>query len=212
MFPFKALAFLFFTLVLTFGEGCAPKYVSVFPTAEWGKAPLRKIVLVPVVFGQAEGDKTLRSGRMDPNGPGRILNQVVQTLNSKGYGVISLGTSEGDALAAGGISPDRVMTIGSPSGADALMAVLPARYEEREGGAAGVRTPASVAFALKLYRVKDGVLLWEGSYAETQESLSDDVGTFSLFVRRGGRWQTADELARYGVEEMLKGLPEVAPP
>ncbi len=80
------------------------------------------------------------------------------------------------------------------------------KYQEREGGEYGVFSPASVAFYVELLSVPEGVLLWQSYYAETQRPLLEDVTSIGKFFKRGGRWLTADELAREGVQDVVSKL------
>jgi len=81
------------------------------------------------------------------------------------------------------------------------------RYREREGGSRAVQKPASVSFSVHLIRTADGKLVWEKTFAETQRSLSENVLEARAFFERGAKWLTADELARYGVDEIMKDFP-----
>jgi TolB-like protein len=81
------------------------------------------------------------------------------------------------------------------------------RYREREGGSRGVEKPASVSFSVHLIRTADGKFIWEKTFAETQRSLSENVLEARAFFERGAKWLTADELARYGVDEIMKDFP-----
>ena len=80
------------------------------------------------------------------------------------------------------------------------------RYAERVGSAWGARKPASVAFAVFLFDGR-GRLLWRGKFDETQEALSENVLKLGSFVRRGGRWLTAEQLAADGVGLTLLTFP-----
>lgn len=81
------------------------------------------------------------------------------------------------------------------------------RFEERIGSPIGVERPASVAFDLHLYRLKDGKIVWEGRFDETQRPLSENLFKIGSFFRRKASWLTAGELASVGMDEMLKLLP-----
>ncbi|NIM98574.1 MAG: hypothetical protein GTO24_10985 [candidate division Zixibacteria bacterium] len=71
----------------------------------------------------------------------------------------------------------------------------------------GAESPASVAFAVYLIDVASGKLLWTGKFSETQRTLSDNVLDTWAFVKKGAKWLSADELASYGVKEVLKKSP-----
>ena len=59
-----------------------------------------------------------------------------------------------------------------------------------------------MGFEARLINAKDGTILWTGKYAETQKSLTEDLSMIFIFIQRGGKWLTAEQLARYGVSEM----------
>lgn len=81
------------------------------------------------------------------------------------------------------------------------------QYRERAGGAAAVDRPAAVAFAVFLVDVKTGKTLWQASFSETQQSLSENVLEAKGFFKKGGRWLSASELAKYGVQEVFTRFP-----
>ena len=60
--------------------------------------------------------------------------------------------------------------------ADARLGGAIRRWSQREGGTTGVRRPASVWLVLEL-RDRDGRVIWNGTYEETQPPLSDDLGS-----------------------------------
>ena len=94
------------------------------------------------------------------------------------------------------------------AGAESVIVGRVFRYRERIGTAYSVESPASVAFDLLLIRVADGQLLWVGRFNETQEALFDNVFRLSLFIKRSGRWLTANELADSGMEEVINSFPD----
>jgi hypothetical protein len=81
------------------------------------------------------------------------------------------------------------------------------RYRDRIGGARAASNPASVAFALHLVEVATGNILWSKSFVQTQRSLSENILNAKAFFDQGAKWLTADELASYGVKEILKDFP-----
>lgn len=94
------------------------------------------------------------------------------------------------------------------AGAESIILGRVFRYRERVGTAYSVETPASVAFDLLLLRTSDGQLLWVGRFNETQKSLLENLFRFSMFIKRSGRWLTADELADSGLSDVLESFPE----
>lgn len=78
------------------------------------------------------------------------------------------------------------------------------RFQEREGGNFSVVRPASVGFHVHLYegdRIADVFV-----FDETQQPLSDNIFRFFTFIRRGGKWITAGELAREGIHKAIAAL------
>ena len=81
------------------------------------------------------------------------------------------------------------------------------RYQNRKGTCYGVQEPASVSLDLHLLRVSDGSIVWKTQWSQTQKSLSEDLFQLGEVAKRGLRWMTAEELAKSGLAEMIKGLP-----
>ena len=81
------------------------------------------------------------------------------------------------------------------------------RFEERIGSPIGVERPASVSFDIHLFRLRDGMEVWQGKFDETQRPLSENLFKIGSFFRRKASWLTAEELASVGTDEMLKRLP-----
>jgi hypothetical protein len=97
--------------------------------------------------------------------------------------------------------------VGEALGANLVVLGTVWRYQHREGSPAGASRPASVAFDLYLVEVKSGELLWMANYDETQRSLSENIFEAAAFFRRGAKWLSANELARFGAMETIKKLP-----
>jgi curli biogenesis system outer membrane secretion channel CsgG len=97
--------------------------------------------------------------------------------------------------------------IGKLLGADFMAVGSVWKYRERVGGARAVSSPASVAFALHLVDVQNGTVVWSKSFVQTQRSLSENLLEAKAFFDQGAKWLTADELASYGVKEILKEFP-----
>jgi hypothetical protein len=76
-------------------------------------------------------------------------------------------------------------------------------YQERSGGRLGANPAATVGFEVKAV-ASDGQVLWVGNYYERQKPLTQD---FLGFIHHGGVFVTAEELAQYGADEVLKRFP-----
>ena len=75
------------------------------------------------------------------------------------------------------------------------------------GAGYGVEKPASVAFDLSLVKPSNGAILWRGNYDKTQRSLFENLFDMNTFIKSGGQWLTARELASIGLERLLAELP-----
>jgi hypothetical protein len=75
-------------------------------------------------------------------------------------------------------------------------------YRDREGSKWGGE-PATVGIQVKLLAA-DGNTLWVANYYEKQQPMNQDlVG----FIQHGGVFVTAEELAEYGVDRLIKKFP-----
>ena len=76
-------------------------------------------------------------------------------------------------------------------------------YQERVGSRLGADPPAAVGFEVKVVAA-DGLVLWSGNYFERQRPMTEDL---LGFLQRRGAFVTAEELARYGVDEVVEAFP-----
>jgi hypothetical protein len=203
------IGFFILLSLMVLSAGCAPKYGTVTSTEEWSKTPVKSIGLFSAAPETGESESLFRTGRMAAADRVHFLPQIEKVLLEKGYRVRTGDRSEPVPLP---VSPEWVMETGKELGTDAILFVVPLDYEEREGGPAGVRKPASVAFELYVFRTRDGLRVWQGAYAETQQALTENLGTFSLFVDRGARWLSAQELLYDGASRLLQSFPQVQAP
>ena len=88
-------------------------------------------------------------------------------------------------------------------GAEYVMVGILNSYIERKGSASGVERPASVGFSLYLLQAATGSVVFEGSFDETQQALSENILKAPTFFKRGARWLTAGELSRDGIADIL---------
>ncbi|MGV8059542.1 MAG: hypothetical protein AB2L12_16200 [Smithellaceae bacterium] len=78
------------------------------------------------------------------------------------------------------------------------------RYVERIGYDYSAEKAASVAFEINFVNPKDGSTIWRGAFDKTQKSLMEDVLQIASFYKGGGKWLTARELTRQGMEQAFK--------
>jgi len=79
-------------------------------------------------------------------------------------------------------------------------------FRERVGGEAGADRPAKIILDLYLIDVRSGGIYRSYHHDEEQKPLTDNVLDINQFVKRGGKWVTARELA---TEALRKGVLEL---
>lgn len=142
-----------------------------------------------------------------------VSRQLVAFLKEKTpYTLIPSGPAEGIRSEIISQDPgmserDLLVEMGRRMQADAVMSGMIYRFRQRIGTSFSVDTPASVALGVHLIRVADSRLTWTGIFDETQHSLSENLLQLRTFVKRGGGWLTAEQLATFGLHETLATLP-----
>jgi hypothetical protein len=104
---------------------------------------------------------------------------------------------------------DVLKKVGTELEADGIILGYVYRFKERKGYALSAETPASVAFEIHLIRVSDGAIVWRGIFDKTQASLMENLLQIASFIKEGGKWVTAKELAAEGMDAVLKDFPGV---
>jgi hypothetical protein len=97
--------------------------------------------------------------------------------------------------------------LGEAVGADLVITGTLWRFRDRVPGAVEGDSGASVGFNVYLIDVASGRTLWKAKFDETQRPLSEDISGAKTFLKRGAKWLSAKELARYGVKEIFKKFP-----
>ncbi|HTO53944.1 MAG TPA: hypothetical protein VMR50_11205 [Myxococcota bacterium] len=149
----------------------------------------------------------IRSELMTPDPPRGLTKIALLPLQTDPMGpdVSKVAVNFVTARIQDALQSETHLRVVDPDKADALLSGTVRRYLERDGTSSGVRRPASVWIVLEL-RDAAGQSLWTGTYEETQPALSDDVGSLPRAWERGFRWVTADDLAAYGVRELVRAL------
>lgn len=222
----------FIKLMVVWGSltviGCTQWRIAKVPQPPAGEIPvIHTIAIMPfqtIPYQKTKKGKSVscpicqalfRSGEVAPNAPEKLTHLFFQKLNSsKVYTILPIGRVRGvlskslqDDLKASDFK--MAIQVGEELDADAVLVGFIFRYQKREGYAYSIKRPASVAFEVHLISVKESRSVWKGSFDETQISLSENLLKLSAFLKRRSRWLTADELAEDGVEEVLKGFPNL---
>lgn len=172
-------------------------------TTPRGAQPDVTVAIPPIVPPQVRQTVTV------PDYAAEKVTQLIWTrLQSRqGVNVLPLGDSMKAAAANGelaSVAPERVgASVAKRLKADAALIGLVSVYQERVGGRFGANPAAAVGFEVKAVAA-DGKVLWVGNYYERQRPMTED---FAGFMQRSGMFVTAEELAEYGVDEMLKVFP-----
>ena len=100
-----------------------------------------------------------------------------------------------------------LIALGRRKGADTILAGYVYAFRDKQGGNYGVEEPARVVFELALISIKTGSILWQSSFKETQQPLSENLLQLKTFIKRKGRWVSAWEMATTAMREMLRSEP-----
>ena len=221
-------AWILLVICLGLCAGCAPSRPSTRPTNPL-PADLGKVVVVGFRSALEKGSSpdVIRStisgdaftAQAVPKADIRLLTErLFQRLVDSGLHDL-VSPSQARGVHANLVSSRTILSeieilteIGNAFSADAVLAGYVYRWKEREGQDYAVRTPASVAYDLYLIHPEDGRVLWKGQFDMTQRSLSENLLEMDTFLRGGGKWMTASQLADMGLDRMLGDMSRAAEP
>lgn len=225
-FPFNIsefILFLFLSIPMVFFSGCSPGRILQEPSEP---IELGDILVIPFQnLNQSCGiDGSFRCpffGSMHQVGEVRegadeFLTDLLfsKLKNEKKLNLIEPGQALGARSTVLSESPgelsekELVLEVARLAGAQSVIFGRIFQYRERVGTGFSVDKPASAAFDILLLRVSDGKLQWSGQFEETQKSLSENLFLIKIFFKRNARWLTVDELAEFGLDDILKTFPE----
>jgi hypothetical protein len=101
---------------------------------------------------------------------------------------------------------EEARAVGQTLGVDAVLRGQVTEWQDRIGTEVAARDPARVVFAVELSRMPSGERVWQGEYAEQQQSLTENLWDVGGFFKAGAKWVTASELARLGAAEVADRL------
>jgi hypothetical protein len=160
-----------------------------------------------------ECDVMVQTGSIEGSADEFMNRELVAFLKEKTpYTTIPLWTVEGissknPSQDLRGADRRLLVEMGKSVHAGAVVMGTIYRFQQRVGTGLSVSTPASVAFAMELIRVADGRVIWNRAFDETQRGLDQDLFKLGSFLKRGGTWLTAEELANAGLREIMASFP-----
>jgi hypothetical protein len=164
---------------------------------------IRTIALIP--FSSEEEIASRKEGFLTS----ALHNELGSKI--KKVGIISLDNSIAEfenvkKKNPGSTYKDAALKVGNNLGVQAVLIGNIFVYKEREGAELSIVSPASVAFGVQLINVANGEVIWDTYFTETQKPLFENVAEIGKFIKRKGRWVTADEIATEGVREVVDKL------
>ena len=97
------------------------------------------------------------------------------------------------------------VSIGQKAGVDLLIVPMVIDWHERQGSGGGVTISAAVTIDMFLVDVRGkGNLLQRSFYSEKQTGLSNNLLELGTFVKRGGKWVTADQLTQEAIQKAIQ--------
>lgn len=96
--------------------------------------------------------------------------------------------------------------IGRCMGVDLLVVPQLLEYRDRDGGQFGAVTPARVVMDIFVLDVRNESLISRSRFDETQSALTSNLLETGKFIKRGGKWVTARDLAQEGMEKAVQDL------
>lgn len=100
-----------------------------------------------------------------------------------------------------------IRNVGSELKCGAVLMTTLVDYRQRMGGSYGADSPASATFSMRLVNTRDGGVLWQSMFKETQQSLMSNLMSFDKAESRGFKWITVEELVRQGINEKIEECP-----
>lgn len=185
--------------------GCAQKD-ELAPAAKGPEVAVSGIAVLPVrPVADLEESPSFADENILISGS-RVLDGLMQETLAGKAGVHFVAAAQAGKEMAG-TNLETARRIATQHGCNAVLETTLSRYSERVGGDYGVKQPAAVTFAYKLYEVGEGRVLCHGRFDEQQQSLMENLLALPKTQSRGLVWLTAEELARDGLKEKLGECP-----
>lgn len=187
--------------------GCAQTEAPA-PTSQDAAFAVSGIAVLPVRPAiEFDENQTLSEDKLLQDGS-EVMNSLIKEAlaDKSGIRYVTAVTKAGEKEAAVH-SLEVARRIASQQGCNTVLETTLSRYQERVGGDYGVKQPAAITFAYKLYEVGEGRVLCHGRFEEQQQSVMENLLTLPKAQSRGLIWLTAEELARDGIKEKFGQCP-----
>jgi len=142
------------------------------------------------------------------------LTNYTQTALTKRLGnqilpkdVVKVANSKIRVYQSGATPKSIAIKTGKATGADVIIVGSVWRYKNRISAKGSSDQPTSVAFVVYLLDVPTGNTIWKNSFVKSQTALTDDISNIKLVFKGGVKWLKADELAKFGVDEVFNEFP-----
>lgn len=217
--PIGALLF----LCLLLGASCF-KPTGSFQNAELKSRDIHRLLVMPFqdlskTYGENVNfrcrlcGKVFTTGFVKPEAAQFLTQQLHESLERmNAYEIVPASVAHGaisSLLAQAGKELSEMelyVKTGQMLQADGVLLGYVHEFKERKGADYSVEHPASVAFHTDIIHTKTGRVVWSKSYQESQRALSEDLFQMGAFIRRKGRWVSAEDLSVYGIEQIVKTL------
>lgn len=195
--------------------GCNPLSgtVAARPLVPISKGEIRRIAVLPFTTAGLSTERNDELGSEPlPEPPGDTVTRAMQTAMreySDWQIVDDLTVGEAFRQLYGEVrapTSQEALAVGRALHADAVVRGEVKVFDERIGTELAAKRPAHVIFAAELTRMSDGAAVWQAEFAEQQQSLSENLWKLPEFVRAGGTWVRAGELAQIGASQMVERL------
>jgi len=231
MFPQKKIrirsevkAIFLILLCLFWGASCYNS-AEIIHNTEREPAGIRRLLVLPFqdtskIYGENVSircplcGKVFTTGQVKPEAAQFLTRRLIEMLDRPNeFRLIPASQAQGviaSLLQQGGKEipeSDLYIKTGQALNADVVLVGSVYKFRDREGTDFSVALPASVAFHIDMIQVQEGQVVGSGHFNETQRSLSEDLFQLGIFIKRKGRWISAEDLAVYGLEQILKTLP-----
>ncbi len=197
------------------GATAIPPEVKKIAVLGFSQTPLREES--PAVYRCPVCGATFMAGYVPEVASKHMTSELFAALRkAEKYNIVPPGQSKGaySAILSREVNL-KIMEILKETGrslsCDAVLFGYIFRWRERKGTEYAVESPASVAFDLHLIGAENGSIIWRGGFDKTQQSLTENLIDISTFLKAGGKWLTAQELAEIGLDRLLKEISPVMP-